>query len=300
MRSYWVGFGATSIGVLILSPDSLLVRQLQAATSTILVWRGLLLFATVSAICLLRHRRGVLRAFLGIGAAGLISAILFAISSSLFVYSIRAVSSVTNTLVILGAAPVLAALMGFVSLKERPTRRAMVVILIVLLGIGLIFVSDAQAFGATLGNIYALGMALCIAANIVLTRATPGDSTPFLAVAGVLLALAWLPFTPTLIPAPQELAPVLLMGAVVVPLGFTFILIGPKHLQASEVGLLMLLEAVFGPLWVWIWLAEAPGRAVAIAGIVIVGTLLVHHILNLREMVESSHERLRLNTSPGQ
>ncbi|MFM7550808.1 MAG: hypothetical protein ACKO8I_18500, partial [Cyanobacteriota bacterium] len=106
-RTYWIGFGATSIGVLILSPDSLLVRQLQSATSTILVWRGLLLFATVSAICLLRHRGGVLRAFLGIGATGLTSAILLAVSSSLFVHSIRSVSSVTNTLVIIGAAPAL-------------------------------------------------------------------------------------------------------------------------------------------------------------------------------------------------
>lgn len=271
-------------GVLILSPDSLLVRQLQSATSTILFWRGLLMFTMVTAICLLRHRRGVVRAFLGIGPAGLASAILFAVSSSLFVHSIRSVSSVTNTLVIIGVAPALAALLGFFTLKERPTRRTMVVLLIVLLGIGLIFVSDAQAFGATLGNVYALGMALCIAANIVLTRSTPGDSSPFLAVSGVLLALGWLPLTPTLIPAPQDLLPLLLMGVVVVPLGFTLIMIGPKHLQAGEVGLLMLLEAVFGPLWVWIWLSEAPGPTVAIAGVVVVGTLLLHHIINLMEM----------------
>jgi drug/metabolite transporter (DMT)-like permease len=288
-QNYWIGFCSTAAGVLILSPDSLLVRPLQSASSTILFWRGLLLFATVSAICLLRHRGGVIRAFLGIGAAGLASAVLFAVNSSLFVHSIRSVSSVTNTLVIIGASPALAALLGFFSLKERPTRRTMFVILVVLLGIGLIFWSDAHAFEATLGNLYALGMALCLAANIVLTRATAGDSTPFLAVAGALLALAWFPFAPTLVPAAQELAPLFLMGGVVVPLGFTLIMIGPKHLEASEVGLLMLLEAVFGPLWVWIWLSEAPGSTVSIAGIALVGTLLLHHTINLMEMRKKHH-----------
>jgi drug/metabolite transporter (DMT)-like permease len=51
--------------------------------------------------------------------------------------------------VIIGASPALAALLGFLSLKERPTRRTMFVILVVLLGIGLIFWSDAHAFEAT-------------------------------------------------------------------------------------------------------------------------------------------------------
>jgi hypothetical protein len=96
-QNYWIGFCSTAAGVLILSPDSLLVRPLQSASSTILFWRGLLLFATVSAICLLRHRGGVIRAFLVIGTAGLASAVLFAVNSSLFVHSIRSVSSVTST-----------------------------------------------------------------------------------------------------------------------------------------------------------------------------------------------------------
>ena len=60
-------------------------------------------------------------------------------------------------------------------------------------------------------------------------------------------------------------------------------------LMGWVVGLGMLLEAVFGPLWVWIWLSEAPGSTVSIAGIAVVGTLLLHHTINLMEMRKKHH-----------
>ncbi len=52
-----------------------------------------------------------------------------------------------------------------------------------------------------------------------------------------------------------------LVGLVIAPVAFGSISLGPRHLPAQEVSLLMLLETVLGPLWAWLILGQAPGRA---------------------------------------
>ena len=57
---------------------------------------------------------------------------------------------------------------------------------------------------------------------------------------------------------------------------------GPRYLSAPEVGLILLLETVLGPLWVWLALGEQPNSRVALAGVVIVATLALTSLVSLR------------------
>ncbi len=56
-----------------------------------------------------------------------------------------------------------------------------------------------------------------------------------------------------------------LLGLVVLPVSIGLCLLGPRYLPAPEVALILRLETVLGPYWVWLALggepgARAPGR----------------------------------------
>ncbi len=72
------------------------------------------------------------------------------------------------------------------------------------------------------------------------------------------------------------------MGAVVVPLAFALIATGPRYLPAADVGLLMLLEAIFGPLLVWWASGEQPSDATFVGGAIIIGALAANNAVALR------------------
>ena len=57
--------------------------------------------------------------------------------------------------------------------------------------------------------------------------------------------------------------------------GFIFVTIGSRTTPAATVGLLMLTESIFGPIWGWIIFTEIPPVSVFIAGFMIVTAVVV-------------------------
>ena len=51
------------------------------------------------------------------------------------------------------------------------------------------------------------------------------------------------------------------------------ITLGPRYLPAPEVGLIMLLETLLGPLWVWLVIREVPSIETLIGGAMILAAL---------------------------
>jgi drug/metabolite transporter (DMT)-like permease len=74
----------------------------------------------------------------------------------------------------------------------------------------------------------------------------------------------------------------LLMGLYVVPVGSALMFIGPRYISAAEVGLLLLLESILGPLWVWLVFAEQPGVHTLVGGAIVLSTLALNTVWALR------------------
>ena len=72
-------------------------------------------------------------------------------------------------------------------------------------------------------------------------------------------------------------------GLVILPIAFGLIALGPRRLSAPETGLLMLLETILGPLWVWWLLEEQPNGEALIGGAIVIGVLVANAVLGLRE-----------------
>ena len=60
-----------------------------------------------------------------------------------------------------------------------------------------------------------------------------------------------------------------------VGLGFIFITIGAKTTPSALVGIIMLTEAVLGPLWAWLFINETPPLVVLVGGTIVLSAVLL-------------------------
>lgn len=265
-------------GVLILSVDSLLVRLAAVDGWTVLFWRGGLMALTLGGAALVFERRLTL-AQLARPVSWLLG-LSFALSTAAFVLSIL-LTRVANTVVIISAGPLFAALFSARYLHERVPFRTWLAIAGTLTGV-VIVCSAGLGAGSLAGDLLALGNALFMGASMTLLRGNPQTGRALiLALSGVLLALACAPLA-NLQPAGTSLAVLLLMGLAQMPLSLLLLTSATRYLPAPEVSLFLLLETALAPLWVWLVLGETVPTATLAGGLLIVATLLLHSLASLR------------------
>ncbi|MCW8858462.1 MAG: DMT family transporter [Deltaproteobacteria bacterium] len=278
------GLLLTFIAVLILSPDALLVRLIHADVWTLLFWRCLLTAIMMSLFLALRYRQRFFQSFYAIGKTGLFSALTITIGSLLFVNSLK-LTTAANTLIILSASPVISSLLSWLILREKIHLRTKLSIFACFGGILIIFSGSLQN-GLLLGDLMALGATAMWGSNIVIIRSgkninmIPANVLGNLCVIPIVLLLGAQPMNV----APADAGVLLLLGGLILPVSFAMITLGPRYLQAPEVSLILLAETILGPIWVWMALGEIPHSRTLIAGMLILGTLIVHTLMSLRQL----------------
>jgi drug/metabolite transporter (DMT)-like permease len=275
------GMLITVAGVLAVSPDSLLIRLISADIWTLMFWRGLLVALVLSAGLAAVHRTRTSAAFAGIGRTGLIFAALFSLNSFSFVIAVST-TTVANALVLISAAPFFAALIAKLFLREAVRPRTWLAIVAAIAGI-VVIVSGSLGGGALLGDLAALVAAMGLAVQFNLLRRRRGvNMIPGIALGSLITATISLPFAAPLSVGAMDAVWLGLLGGVVMPVATVLIVMGPRYLPAPEVSLILLLETVLGPLWVWLALGEVPGGRTVLGGAVVVAALAAHAAAALR------------------
>ncbi len=140
-------------------------------------------------------------------------------------------------------------------------------------------VGEGLGQASLIGDFAALGAAIALAVTFTIARANKTASmVPAMGIAGYLSALMGFFVAPDLVIPEGDWLWMALMGALVVPLGFALMTTGPRYLPAPDVSLLLLLEAILGPLIVWAVLAEFPGVYTLIGGGVVLGALFISNV----------------------
>ena len=267
LRGYaWVGGG-----VAIISADSLLIRLSRVSGFDVAFARGVgvLFFMLVTLamfpVAVPRGRERALLLFAGLGMG---------VSNMLFPLAVT-MTSVANVLVIISATPLLAAILGWILLRERPSSRTMAAIICAMIGVAVV-VHGSIGAGALTGDLLACAAALCISVNLVLLRGAPDVSRrQVMVVSGSVTALlSLLQAHPLALPA-ESLPWLLLLGLLVMPVSLLMITTGTRYLPAAEVALLLLLETLLGPFLVWLVLGEVPPVATFVGGGIIVVSLIL-------------------------
>lgn len=281
MSNHAKGLLIVGMGVLAISPDALIVNLVKMEPLAIAFWRSLLMSVGFFVVALFLYRGKTVPRFRSMGRLGLAVAGFSACSGVLFVLAVTH-TAVSNTLVILAASPVFAAILSSIFLGDRTSPVTWVASLLVLFGIALIL--HGSLSGSRLeGDLAALAASLSSAGMfVVLRHHAGGDPVPGLVLGGIAGAIVVAPGVGRFEPSAHDLALLMLLGLVLLPIAIGLITRGPAYLPAPEVGLMMLLETILGPLWVWLVIGQQPGRDSVIAGALIVSVLAVHSILSLR------------------
>lgn len=281
MPDRWKGYLITLCGVLIITPDALLLRLIQADPWIIMFWRGLGFFAVQFLIVLITHRQNTFHALLQTGRIGVLIAVTMAIGQILFVQSIHNTQA-ANTLVIIAAIPLATSALAYFWLGERIARRTLISGILVLIAVSLTM-AGGLSVGGTLGDLAAIGVVVCLAIIFVGLRKTAGlDMLPAIAMSGLISASIAAFASNSLNIDQSDFLFMLLLCLIVSPLSFVLISIGPRYLPAPEVALLLLVETALGPLWVWLVLKEAPTPWTLAGGALMIATLTVNSWLLLR------------------
>jgi drug/metabolite transporter (DMT)-like permease len=266
-------------GIILLSPESLLIRLVEVDRWTLLFWRGTLMcVGLLAASVILARSTAVIGA---IGRAGVLVAVLFGIQTVLFIVSITN-TEVANTLVAVSAAPLFAAIYQRVFFGQRIGRRLLAVITVAMLGIG-IMVSGSLGRGNVWGDLAGLGAAAGLGGSfVVIGRHRDRTMVPAMALGGLVAALLALPLASPLTATTSDFRYLAISGLVVLPLGFGLLAVAPRYIPGAEVALITLLEAVLGPIWVWLALGEVPAPAAVLGGAMVIGALAVNSAAMLR------------------
>ncbi len=267
------GIVLTIFAMLILSPDALLIRLVNVAPWTLLFWRSLLLGLVVSAYLVLAQRRNPFASMRALGWRGGLAMALLSGNTILFLHSITQ-TSVANTLIIISAVPLFSAWLSRIFLSEAIPRRTWIASVLVFAGLGVIF-SGSFSRGTFSGDLLGVGSAVCMAGYFVLARSLRQQSLlPALAISGYAIAIVCLPLAIPLAVASTEIIYVAIAGLLVLPLAFGLLSVAPRHLPTAEVSLIMLLETILGPFWVWLLIGEIPVRETLFGGTLVLLTLL--------------------------
>ena len=272
-----IGLALVSGAAAAWSLGGLLTRLIHADSWTMIAWRGVFGAAGLYAVLLLRKERSW-RSIIDLGWLGWLFVVQSAAGMMLYLSALRH-TTVASVAVIYATAPFLAAVLGWIVMRERPSASSIGASCAALIGVA-VMVRFGGA-GGLAGDLYAMGMTLSMAIATVVARHS--RSLPILETAclsSLLSGLAAWPLRAPLAPGGHDLALLALFGIVNFAVGVPLFTAGAKRLPAIESALLGSLEAPLAPLWVWLALGESPGSSTLVGGAIVFAAVTAHLLVD--------------------
>ena len=284
------GLALGIFGIVILSPDALLLRLLaENGADDAAVVSGRAAWAALTTGMLCAFFPGTRREWRW--RPILIYALFFASGLSCFPLSIQRTYT-ANTLILLATTPMLAAAGARIFLGEKVARQTWAAAIAAGAGAGFLMANETGA-GRLEGDVFALLAAASLAGGAVTIRGGGERGCCRGVVLGsVLTAAGWGFFADWGTVADARGGFLLFLdGAIVVSLSLTLITIAARLLPPPETGLIFLLETGLGPLWVWLVLHERPPWSSLLAGAFIAAVLIAHSVWALRSRAKITRKK---------
>ena len=200
---------------------------------------------------------------------------LLAVTSMLYILALGRTAAAT-TLFLLAAAPIYAALIGWLVLRERVDRRTVVAIAITAVGIA-VMVGGGLDAGSGIGVLFAAIIPVLVGSYNVTLRAA-GEVDPVIPalLSGVILAAAAGVIAVTqngLAISGHDALLACVTGGFALGVGLPMFNLGHRSVASARVSLLLMTEVVLAPIWVWIWPGEQPGATTLIGGAIVLTTV---------------------------
>ena len=263
------------LGACCLSFGGLIVKSFEGATLwQILFWRSIFFSTVVLIFLLITHKKNIFNSFYKSGFPGLIGGLILSLGYCGYVFAMYN-TTVANTNFIIQTQTIFLAIFGYIFLKEKISKLTLFSIILAFIGI-ILMVGNSLSPGQTSGNIAAFIMPISFATLILIVRKFPDiDMIPMQFIAGIGAIIVGYLFSTKIIISSHDIFLGFLAGFFQVGLGFIFITIGARSTPSALVGIIMLTEAVLGPLWAWLFANENPPLVVLYGGVIIISAVLL-------------------------
>ena len=265
-------------GALCLSFGGLIVKSFEGANLwQILFWRQFFFAIIIILYLLFSYRKNFFKSFYKSGLPGFVAGLFLSVGFAAYVFSMYT-TTVANTNFIITTETIFLAIFGYFFLKEKINLITFISIILGMSGVLLIVGSSLsiQSNEQFLGNVVAFIMPISFAILVIIIRKyTNVDMVPSQLTAGIAAAIIGFLIAGKLSISPHDLFLAFLAGFFQIGFGFILITIGSQTTPAAVVGVLMLTESVFGPLWAWLFINEDPPISVLIGGGIIICSILL-------------------------
>jgi len=219
------------------------------------------------------------------GVAGAIGGVALVVAFAGGIYAIQT-TTVANAMFLFASAPFLAAIFGWVILREDVRKATWFAMIFAIIGIA-VMVIDGISAGQAAGNLSALMSALGFAVfTIALRWGKLEDMLPAVFMAGIFAIITAAVVCQVkgygfAVPR-NDILIAIFLGVFQVGLGLTVYTIGSKVVPAAELALLSMTEVLLGPLWVWIFLGETASFYSLAGGLILMLAIAANALSGLR------------------
>ena len=265
------------------SANGLIVRSMDAAGGwQIVFYRSCFLAGALCIVFAVQSRGRVRSALRELRPWALLGSLAIASVNTCFILSMT-YTTVANTMFVLSGAPLFAALLGWIVLGETVERGVWVAMGVALAGI-VVMVWDGFGAGTLLGNSLALLAAFSFGSFVVVLRKGRGVNMLPVVILGTALGginAAFMSGFALAVPF-HDAALLFLWGAILSGAVHVIFTWSSRHVPGAELTLLILIEFILSPMWVWLVIDEQPSPATLIGGALVIASVASRAILSFR------------------
>tara|TARA_B100000427_G_scaffold323508_1_gene327090 strand:- start:89 stop:961 length:873 start_codon:yes stop_codon:yes gene_type:complete len=272
------GFILVLLGAITLSFGGLIVKSFEGANLwQILFWRSVFFCFVIIIFLTITYKREFFKAFINSGIPGVIGGIILGCGFFSYVFAMYN-TTVANANFIIQTQTLFLAIFGYIFLKETISKITLVSIILAISGITLML-GDSLTSGQMIGNFIAFIMPISFAILIIIVRKYPSvDMIPLQLIAGIVAMIIGYVVAGRVDISLHDIFLGFLAGFFQVGFGFIFITIGARTTPSAIVGIIMMSEAIFGPLWAWVFINEQPPLIVLIGGSIVLFAVLLQFV----------------------
>lgn len=266
-----LGVALLVLSAVTFSSAGIFTKAVSADAWSVIFWRGLSgVFFSVIFLAVRHKIRDELARF---GFPAVLAAVIGASGTAAFIPAFK-LTSVANVSLIWATAPFLAAVLAWITIKERPSLWIVLCSCLALIGV-LITVSGSFGSASLLGDMLAFWMTFMMAGMMVLYRIWPNTPTVLPAAASSLILL----WPAVMVSSPMSVARfeigILVLFGLVFSVASITLAEGARRVPSAQAALISLLETPLAPIWALILLNEVPSPAAVFGGAIIMGAVLL-------------------------
>ena len=269
------GYILLLFGGFCLSWGGFIIRSFEEASIwQILFLRSFFFLLALIAFLLVTYKKNTFNIIKESGLPGLLGGFVLSFSFVAFVVAMSN-TTVANVVFIISTQTMFLAIFGYFYLKEKISLIGLISIFLAMSGI-VIMVGDSISGGSLFGNIVALAIPINFAILVMIIRKnTKVDMVPAIFYSGIFSLIYGFFLAESFEFTKHDLWMGFLLGVPQLAVSFICITIGSRTVESATVGLLMLMETLCAPLWVWLFLSEIPPLSVFIGGVIIISAIIL-------------------------